>query len=71
MFPSTLYLGNRRRRLRKKNGSLQAVVIGVVIGATKGPGAANRKQNRQNHCPEDLLWRYENWWATIIDTHSR
>ena len=23
----------------------------------------------ENHCPGDLLWRYESWWAPKMDIH--
>jgi hypothetical protein len=23
----------------------------------------------ENHCPGDLLWRYENRWAPVMDIH--
>jgi len=61
------------------------VFIAVLYVASIGPAWALTKQGHiskpafqsvylplvalEDHCPADLLWRYESWWAPKMDIH--
>jgi hypothetical protein len=61
------------------------VIIGVLYVASMGPAWALAKRGHipksayqtvylpllvlEDHCPGNLLWRYENWWAPKMDIH--
>ena len=61
------------------------VLVAVLYIATIGPAWALTKHGHlskpafqtiysplaglENHCPGDLLWRYENWCAPVMDIH--
>lgn len=61
------------------------VFIGVLYIASIGPAWALTQHGHiskpafqavylplvalEDHCPGDLLWRYESWWAPKMDVH--